>query len=100
MTKTLICIAPDGEYVGEGRFPNTEAAWDHSSDMGSRWFFYPIHVVLGAKGKRIVDVPDDMGRGWIGKSLKSLQTDIKSNEEEICNWLNGDAPCPIYYHGV
>ena len=98
MTK-LVCIAPDGEFVTEGAFQTTEDAWNRSEDMGSRWFFYPIHVVTGDKGKRIVDVPDGMGRGWIGKELKTLRKVIATESEEICEWLNGNAPCPIYWHG-
>lgn len=96
--KRLVCIAPDGEYVTEGKFETIEDAWDRSSEMGSRWFFYPIHVVTGEKGVKIMDVPDDMGRGWIGKNLSTLCKAIASESDEICEWINVSAPCPIYFH--
>ncbi len=96
--KRLICIAPDGAFVKEGSFDTTEDAWNRAEDMGSRWIFYPIHVVTGAKGKRIVDVPDDMGKGWIGKNLSTLCKAIAEESDEICEWLNGYAPCPISYY--
>lgn len=96
--KTLVCIAPDGNYVIEGRFNSINDAWNRAEDMGARWFFYPIHVVTGIKGKRIIDCPHDMGRGWIGKNLSTLCEAIAQESDEICEWINGDAPCPIYFH--
>jgi hypothetical protein len=95
--KRLVCIAPDGAFVTEGRFETVEDAWNRSCDMGSRWFFYPIHVVTGEKLGKILDVPDEMGKGWIGKNLSTLRKAIADNSEEICAWVNGDALCPCYH---
>lgn len=51
----------DGEYVTEGPFFETpEDAWEHSSDMGSKWYFYPRHFVTTESGKTIRDTPDDL----------------------------------------
>lgn len=95
--KRLVCIAPDGEFVVEGRFETVEQAWNHSQDMGSRWFFYPIHVVVGDKLGKIVDVPDGMSNYWIGKKITTLCKKIGENSQEICDWINGKISCPIYF---
>jgi len=91
----LICIAPDGESVTERNdFKSIDEAWERSSDMGSRWFFYPIHVVTGKR--KILDVPDGMSKHWIGRNIETLQREIKANSDEICDWVNGDTPCPLF----
>jgi hypothetical protein len=87
--KQLICIAPDGEFVKEGNFDTTEDAWNRAEDMGSRWFFYPIHVVVGAKGKRIVDISYGMDKGWVGKNLSTLCKALANESDETREWWNG-----------
>jgi hypothetical protein len=80
--------------VTEGRnFKSIDAAWDRSSDMGSRWFFYPIHVVTGKR--KILAVPDGMGEHWKGRNIETLQSAINELSEEICDWVNGECPCPL-----
>lgn len=57
--------SPDGEWVTDNRGCATiEDAWN-ATDDGSRWFFYPIAVVIRDNGRgyvtdrqRIVDSPD------------------------------------------
>lgn len=91
--KQLRCIAPDGAFVTEKYFNTIDEAWDHSSDMGSRWIFYPIHVVTGKK--KILAVPDGMSDWWVGKNFSTLCKSIAENSDEVCDWLNGECPCPI-----
>lgn len=97
--KILHCIAPDGEHVTEKRwynpFPDTDSAWRWSSDMGSRWFFYPIHVVASIGGI-IADVPDGMAKEWIGKRLATLKKAIASDPDHACDYANGKTPFCIW----
>jgi len=52
----LICMAYDGEYVTEhGTFETIDLAWEHSSRMGSKWYFYTFHFVVTESGKTIID---------------------------------------------
>lgn len=97
--KLLCCIAPDGEHVTEKRwhdpFPDTDAAWRWSSEMGSRWFFYPIHVVTTPR-KIIAAVPDGMAKEWIGRRLSTLCKVIASDAQHACDWINGKTPLCIF----
>lgn len=95
--KLLVCIAPDGEYVTEGSnepYPDTDAAWRRSNDMGSRWYFYPIHVVVSI-GEIIADVPHGMSTLWEGRRLSSLRKAIASNSKHACDYINGKCPFDI-----
>lgn len=95
--KVLVCIAPDGEYVTEGQpdpYPDVDAAWRRSSDMGSRWFFYPIHVVT-SPGGIIADVPRGMSDWWVGRRLATLCKAIAADSQAVCDWLNEKTPCPL-----
>ena len=97
----LRCIAPDGESVNASRFDfdTVEAAWEEAGDMGSRWFFYPISVVTTSSQRAarsiIRGVPDGMGKHWIGRQFGTLCKAIAENASEVCDWINGEAPCPI-----
>lgn len=93
-TKKLVCIAPDGATITEGEFETTEQAWNRSEDMGSRWYFYPIHIVTGEK--KIIDTPDGMSKEWIGRNLSTLIKQIQQDEEETLSYANGEIPCPFY----
>lgn len=57
----LICMSFDGDYITEGPiFDTPENAWEHSSDMGSKWYFYPFHFVTTESRKTIRDTPEDI----------------------------------------
>lgn len=93
-TYSLKCLAPDGAAVREGDFPSIESAWDRSNDMGSRWFFYPVHVVTGPSRSpkaRIVAAPQGL-EGFIGRPLSTLSAAFAQNSDAICAWINGEAP--------
>jgi hypothetical protein len=93
----LRCISPDGEFKTEGKFPTIEDAWRRSQDMGSRWFFYPIHVVTSAR--KILDVPQGVPEAWVGRWLdtfiRALKWELANNEKWYMDWVRGEAPCPI-----
>lgn len=67
----------DGEFVTERpnredeTFESIDKAWDHSNDMGSRWYFYPFHFVTTASGKTIADAPDPL-RHLRGQRVKTV----------------------------
>lgn len=73
-TYNLICMTFDGDYITEKTgFDTVLDAWEHSEDMGSRWYFYPFHFVTTASGLTIADAPsllDDMK----GMRLKTVQS--------------------------
>ena len=86
MKYSLYCFAPDGEYVKEGDFESIDAAWNRSNEMGSRWIFYPIHIV--AEDKVIVATCDELNH-FIGGSLECLSQSLKTtDQEDLCDSLN------------
>jgi hypothetical protein len=96
---TLSCMAPDGATVREGEFETVEAAWRRASDMGSRWYFYPICMVTGlARGDkaRIVAVPDGMPKDWIGRTVGTLAKACAADSEHACDYANGNCPFCIF----
>ena len=90
---TLVCLAPDGQCIREGTFETVQAAWDRSSDMGSRWFFYPVHLVTGpSRGLRakVLAAPDGCEH-WEGLTLGRIKRAFAVNSETVCAWCNGEA---------
>ncbi len=95
--KTLICMAPDGATVREGQFDSVESCWQRAQDMGSRWFFYPLHLVTGPSRSdlaRIADTPRELEH-WRGRSVRSLARAIAANADHVCDWLNGKTPLAL-----
>ena len=83
MTYQLACLSLDGDKVTEGQFDTVNDALDRSENMGSRWIFYPIHIVTGQV--KILDVPDFVETedgllplmGFKGRHLKTLVDFLK-----------------------
>jgi len=71
----LYCIALQGDRVLEGEFDSVDSARQRSADMGSRWIFYPVHVVTTRKGK-IVDVALPELNYFVGRYIKTLQSEL------------------------
>ena len=93
----LICISFDGDIKREGRdYTSIHSAWEHNEAMGSRWYFFPIRVIAGPTGKRIVSVPSGMSNEWVNHSVSKLCNAIKHNQEDVLKWLKGEIPCSIY----
>ena len=91
----LHCLAPDGASVREGDFPGITAAWQRSADMGSRWYFYPAHIVTGparSDRARILDTPHGMPSEWKGRTLGKLKKAFAADPEGACDYCNGLAP--------
>jgi hypothetical protein len=94
---SLRCMAPDGATVREGQFDSVQDAWHRSQDMGSRWFFYPLHLVTGPARSdlaRIVDAPRELEH-YKGRTLRTLARSIAANSETACAWINGEALCSL-----
>ena len=69
----LVCMAFDGEIQRERpEFETTEAAWEYSHDLGSKWYFYPFYFVVTESGKTIVASPDNL-ECFNGKRLTTVQ---------------------------
>ena len=81
----LVCLSAEGERVTEGQFSTVEDALVRSENMGSRWFWHPLHVVTGKV--KIIDLPDEFEtqdgvlslRGFKGRHIKSLIKFLKDN---------------------
>lgn len=56
---SALVMSFDGETKPErGPFESIESAWQHLSDMGSKWYFYPFCFVTTESRKTIVAAPD------------------------------------------
>jgi len=71
----LVCIAPDGDHIIDAKDKTYEECVRAERDMGSRWFFYPFHVITNDSNVTVVDAFDDM-EPFIGKRLKTLKKAI------------------------
>lgn len=88
----LICMSFDGEYVTEHNifsdnraFETIADAWERSSDMGSRWFFYPFHFVTTASGLTIADAPSglEIFNGRRVKTVAALFAEIQKDPATV-----------------
>ncbi len=71
----LVCIAPDGDHVTECHERPYDECIKRSEDMGSRWIFYPFHVVTTPSNKTVADAFGEM-ECFVGKRLKTLKEAI------------------------
>lgn len=65
----------DGDVVKDTEHDTIADAWDVANDIGSKWFFYPIPVVVTPK-KYIVSAPDAL-KYYERKKLTTLQRDYE-----------------------
>lgn len=86
----LICISTDGETVTEhnvfrndGLFETIKEAWERNNNMGSRWAFYPVRVVVDEEDSSIAAVCDGMSQEYINAPLDRLTDDIKTGLIDI-----------------
>lgn len=97
----LICMAFDGDFVWEGGiFENAEAACEHSCDAGSRWCFYPFHVVVTDSGITVREAGEmlEFLNGWrvkkvveFFKRVAALPEAQGANIDEFINLLHENA---------
>jgi len=76
-TYNLVCIAPDGDHVTDQRDKAFDVCIKASEEMGSKWYFYPFHVVTTQSNMTVADAFGDM-EPFIGKRLKTLKKVIAS----------------------
>lgn len=76
----LICVSFNGEYVKEREgFETIKQAWEHSNEMGSRWFFFPFHFVTTEQ--TIKDAPPPLE--WtVGKRIKTILKRFKETSQQ------------------
>ena len=75
----LVCIAPDGDHVTEAREKSFEECERTSAELGSRWIFYPFHVITTRSNKTVVAAYDDI-EVYIGKRLSTLKKAIAAGK--------------------
>ena len=96
MSYKLVCLALDGEKVTEGEFPTVSDAQKRSEFMGSRWYFYPIHVVTGKI--KILEIPDEIEFGddiidlgqFKGKNITTLVKFLRDSYRELTGFNSLD----------
>jgi hypothetical protein len=86
-------FAPDGDWITDYRASTIKDVWLIHENSGSRWFFYPIIVIITDHGtvttatQRIVDAPDLLA-DFKGKSLRTLSKFIKENQDWVTQVLS------------
>ncbi len=97
-TYKLIQMSFDGEYVQDSEHETIEQAEQTSSDLGSKWYFYPLTVIV--KGQTVKETGGSLcfissGEPVLsellkGKRLKTvkhiLNTVSKLDEAQYCEW--------------
>lgn len=73
-------IAPDGDVMYDAASDTIDGVWDVVNDYGSRWFFYPIRVVVEQETDRIVSVCDELPTELAGSSLTDLVKDLTDRD--------------------
>lgn len=101
MSYQALLFHPEGDNVTDFRDRATkQEVWNEIADMGSRWIFYPIPVIVTDGGKVVVDAPDGL-KFFIGKRVKTLRTYLNAQweerKEEICHLINMGLPLNHVY---
>jgi hypothetical protein len=99
-TKTYkaVLFHPEGDYVTDfkGEYENQETAcsdiWDKIADMGSKWIFYPIPVIVC--DTTAVDVISGM-EAFEGMDVQSISKHLsqlwQKDADYICDMINAGA---------
>ena len=61
-------------------FETVEDAWEHFSNLGSKWYFYPFAFVVTESGKTIKDAPELL-RVFIGMRVNTVRSLFKRVSE-------------------
>jgi hypothetical protein len=101
-TYKAVLFHPEGDYVQDFRDSETiEDVQNELMEMGSRWIFYPIAVVVNQHTNRIVDVDEYTPQWWINKGVTTLQKYLRKEwrkrADEICEGLNAGDPLHVIY---
>ena len=83
----LAVMTFDGDIqIERPEFESIDEAWDYSSDLGSKWFFYPFHFVVSESGKTIKESPELLEH-LTGLRTKTVRKHFKAISElpELAN---------------
>ena len=79
-------FAPDGESVTDCYSDTVDGVWEQVNDMGSRWFFYPIPVVVrygsNKSTGRIVAVCDGLEH-WQGRTCRAFSKSLERATKDM-----------------
>lgn len=70
----LMVVSFDGQTQLERVNGNVDDCWEHSNDMGSRWYYYPFHFVVSEK--TVIDTPEGLEH-YKGKRIETLLREFK-----------------------
>lgn len=78
-------FAPDGEYVTDHPRATIAAVQEALADQGSRWYFYPFHVVIVDHGptsdrQRVIDAAEPF-EDLRGVTLRTFARTIAATPE-------------------
>jgi hypothetical protein len=101
MSYKALLFHPEGDNVTDFRGRATkQEVWAEIGEMGSKWIFYPIPVIVTDGGKVVVDAPDGL-KFFIGKRVKTLRALLKAEwderKDEICLIINEGLPLSHVY---
>ena len=105
MKYRAVLFHPSGDYVTDFPSDNKQEIWENLCDMGSKWIFYPIPVIISDTHRntldcRIVDMAEGM-EYMKRKKLKTFQSLLKKEwdirPQEICDDLNSGFPLSVIY---
>lgn len=82
---TLYQVAFDGEYVKDSEHAKIEQAQQTSADMGSKWIFYPLSVIVKGQtiketGGQFLNMETDeclLSKKYEGKRFTTLLKDLQ-----------------------
>lgn len=81
-TYNLMVVSFDGEKKIETVNGDVNYCWEHSNDMGSKWYFYPFHFVVSEK--TVIDTPNELSI-FKGKRIKTLLKVFKATYKRLVN---------------
>lgn len=96
-----VLMAPDGDYVTDHRRDTVEEVEEALANQGSRWYFYPLEMVLVngpvSDSSRIISAADFYGDGvaifggdYVGRTFGTFRREVVA----LCERAAGRVPCP------
>lgn len=80
----IIVLTPDGDYTRDGAQCETIAeAQETAAEFGSKWYFYPFHVITGESRTdkaRVMSACEGLEE-FEGRTLKSVCEHMEANAE-------------------
>jgi hypothetical protein len=96
MKYKAVLFSPDGEdWVTDYESDTVEGVWSKMDNGGSRWFFYPIGLVIRSHGSRTTSrqrvvadgAPAEM-EDFAGLSIATIGRWLASHPAEVAAWLS------------